>query len=58
MIWRNVVPHDGTWVGRTGSPGEVARAIVSLASDAAGYMTGVDIPVDGGRTLGPHNCGM
>ena len=46
------------WVGRTGSTGEVAHAIVFLASDAAGYMTGVDIPVDGDRTLGPHNCGM
>ena len=58
MIWRDVVPHEGTWVGRTGSADEVARAIVFLASDAAGYMTGVDIPVDGGRTLGPHNCSM
>ncbi len=58
MIWRDVVPHDGTWLGRTGSPDEVARAILFLASDTAGYMTGVDMPVDGGRILGPHNCDM
>lgn len=54
MILEKVVPHNGTWVGRTGAPEEVARAIVFLASDTAGYLTGVDIPVDGGRILGPH----
>ena len=58
MILRDVVPHNGTWLGRTGAPEEIARAIVFLASDTAGYMTGVDMPVDGGRILGPHNCDM
>ena len=58
MIWSKSVPHDGTWLGRTGLPDDIARAIVFLASDTAGYITGVDIPVDGGRTLGPHNCDM
>ena len=58
MILRDVVPHNGTWLGRTGAPEEIARAIVFLASDTAGYMTGVDVPVDGGRILGPHNCDM
>ena len=25
---------------------------------SAGVITGVDIPVEGGRILGPHNCDM
>ena len=58
MILREVGPHDGTWVGWSGSPYDIARAIVFLASDNAAYMTGVDMPVDGGRILGPHNCDM
>ena len=51
-------PTPGTWVGRTGSADEMARAIVFLAADESGFMTGVDIPVEGGRILGPHNCDM
>ena len=58
MILKTVGPHDGTWVGWSGSPDDIARAIVFLASDTAAYMTGVDMPVDGGRILGPHNCDM
>lgn len=58
MILKSVGPHDGTWVGWSGSPDDIARAIVFLASDTAAYMTGVDMPVDGGRVLGPHNCDM
>lgn len=58
MILKSAGPHDGTWVGWSGSPDDIARAIVFLASDTASYMTGVDMPVDGGRVLGPHNCDM
>ena len=58
MILKSVGPHDGTWVGWSGSPDDIARAILFLASDTAAYMTGVDMPVDGGRILGPHNCDM
>lgn len=58
IIGRDVVPHSGTWLGHSGLPDDIARAIVFLASDTAGYMTGVDIPVEGGRILGPHNCDM
>ncbi len=36
--------------GRFGQPGEIAAMIAFLASDAAGYVNGVSIPVDGGRT--------
>lgn len=51
-------PCAGTWIGRSGESWEIARAIAFFASDNAGYMTGVDLPVDGGRILGPHNCDM
>lgn len=51
-------PTPGTWIGRTGSADEMARAITFLAADESGFITGVDIPVEGGRILGPHNCDM
>ena len=53
-----VQPCDGTWVGWSGDATDVARGVVFLASDSAWYVTGVDMPVDGGRVLGPHNCNM
>ena len=53
-----IKPTPGTWVGHEGSADEMARAIVFLAADESGFITGVDIPVEGGRILGPHNCDM
>jgi glucose 1-dehydrogenase len=38
---------------RIGEPGDVARAAVWLASDAADYVTGATLFVDGGMTLFP-----
>jgi NAD(P)-dependent dehydrogenase (short-subunit alcohol dehydrogenase family) len=38
-------------VGRTGDPRELAATVVWLASDAAGYVTGQTVPVDGGLTI-------
>ncbi|UOG74688.1 SDR family oxidoreductase [Hymenobacter tibetensis] len=35
---------------RFGQAEEVAAAVVFLASEAAGYITGTNVPVDGGRT--------
>lgn len=36
-------------LGRIGEAEEVANAIAFLASDAASFITGASIPVDGGR---------
>jgi acetoacetyl-CoA reductase len=35
-------------VGRLGSPADIARAVAFLAADDAGYLTGVNLPVNGG----------
>jgi len=37
-------------MGRVGDPAEVANAIAFLASPAASYINGINLPVDGGRT--------
>lgn len=38
-------------IGRFSTPADVAAAAVFLASDAAAFITGVEFPVDGGRTI-------
>jgi acetoacetyl-CoA reductase len=35
-------------VGRLGSPADIARAVVFLGADDAGYITGANLPVNGG----------
>ena len=39
----------GVPMGRTGSAEEVAEAVMWLLSDAASYITGVLVPISGGR---------
>lgn len=39
-----------TPMGRTGEPGEVANAVLFLASDAAKYASGINLVIDGGYT--------
>ena len=44
-------------MGRVGQSPEVARATAWLASDAASYVTGATLVVDGGMTLYPPDAG-
>lgn len=44
--WGRVCP-----LGRAGRADEVAKAILFLASEEASFITGVALPVDGGRTI-------
>jgi 3alpha(or 20beta)-hydroxysteroid dehydrogenase len=43
--------HDRIPMQRTGTPEEIAAAVVFLASDEAAYVTGVDLEVDGGYAI-------
>jgi len=42
---------ENTPLGRSGTPREVAEAIAFLASDAASYITGHGLVIDGGNTI-------
>ena len=42
-------------IGRSGLPSDIAEAVLFLASDAAGFITGTHITVDGGITIGPRH---
>jgi NAD(P)-dependent dehydrogenase (short-subunit alcohol dehydrogenase family) len=39
-------------LGRIGQPGDVAEAILFLASEQSGWITGTILPVDGGVMAG------
>jgi NAD(P)-dependent dehydrogenase (short-subunit alcohol dehydrogenase family) len=41
----------GIPMGRVAEPKDVANAAAFLASDEAGFITGIELPVDGGRAL-------
>jgi len=41
----------GIPLGRMSAEDDVANATLYLASDAAKFITGVELPVDGGRTI-------
>ncbi|MFM5954400.1 MAG: SDR family NAD(P)-dependent oxidoreductase [Novosphingobium sp.] len=42
-------------VGRSGMPEDIANAVAFLCSEAAGFMTGTSLIVDGGITVGPRH---
>jgi NAD(P)-dependent dehydrogenase (short-subunit alcohol dehydrogenase family) len=43
-------------VARGGQPEDIANAVAFLCSEAAGFMTGASLIVDGGITLGPRHA--
>ncbi|WP_178915518.1 SDR family NAD(P)-dependent oxidoreductase [Natronomonas gomsonensis] len=50
---RTEAMHERVPWGRMGTPEDVANVVTFLVSDAASYLTGVRIPVDGGLRLDP-----
>jgi acetoacetyl-CoA reductase len=49
VVAKSILPHIP--IGRLGEPHEVARAVVFLASDDAGFITGSTISANGGQTM-------
>ncbi|TXS28937.1 glucose 1-dehydrogenase [Streptomyces sp. ms191] len=52
-IERGAGKYPNTPMGRVGEAPEIAGAVVFLLSDAASYVTGAELAVDGGWTTGP-----
>ncbi|GAX49200.1 SDR family oxidoreductase [Streptomyces olivochromogenes] len=53
FVWEDAEDALGAGLplGRIGRPEDIARAVVWLASDAAGWITGADLLVDGGTRV-------
>lgn len=49
VIEKSILPHIP--VGRLGEPEEIARAVVFLASDDAGFITGSTLSANGGQYM-------
>ncbi len=57
-MWQRSIPPDvteqllvGDPIGRMGQPSEIAEAVLWLCSDAASFVNGQALAVDGGRTV-------
>ena len=49
VLEKSILPHIP--VGRLGEPEEIARCVVFLASDEAGFITGSTLSVNGGQYM-------
>jgi acetoacetyl-CoA reductase len=49
VLEKSILPHIP--VGRLGEPDEVARCVIFLASDDAGFITGSTITANGGQYM-------
>ena len=58
QLVQQIADHSGTAnpIGRSGRPQDIAEAALFLASDAAGFITGTHLTVDGGITIGPRHA--
>ncbi len=54
VLTRPGMANMRTPMGRAAQPQEVTDLILFLCSDKAGFITGVNYLIDGGRALGPH----
>lgn len=51
MAWRMSVHPYSNAIGRIATPADIAAAVAFLVSDDAAFVTGIDLPVDGGATI-------
>jgi NAD(P)-dependent dehydrogenase (short-subunit alcohol dehydrogenase family) len=60
LLWEGIEAQTAAAhpLGRIGEPQDVANAIAFLASDAASWITGVVLPVDGGATGATAGTGL
>jgi acetoacetyl-CoA reductase len=49
IVAKNIIPQIP--VGRLGEPHEIARTVLFLASDDAGFITGSTISANGGQSM-------
>jgi NAD(P)-dependent dehydrogenase (short-subunit alcohol dehydrogenase family) len=58
QLVQQIADRSGTAnpIGRSGRSRDIAEAVLFLASDAAGFITGTHLTVDGGITIGPRHA--